>query len=66
METMDAEARVILARFERGELVARPDAEREMAAAREAARNTFKKALDPLATSGPTVGSSAPSGIDEE
>ena len=41
--TMDAEERDILARFERGELVARPDAEREMAVAREAARNTFNK-----------------------
>ena len=41
--TMDAEERDILARFERGELVARPDAELEMAAAREAARNTFNK-----------------------
>ena len=41
--TMDAEERDILARFERGELVAHPDAEREMAAAREAARNTFNK-----------------------
>ena len=39
--TMDAEERDILARFERGERVARPDAEREIAAAREAARNTF-------------------------
>ncbi len=41
--TMDAEERDILARFERGELVAHPDAEREIATAREAARNTFNK-----------------------
>ena len=41
--TMDAEERDILARFERGDLVAGPDAEREMAVAREAARTTFNK-----------------------
>lgn len=41
--TMDAEERDILARFERDELVARADAEREMAAARQAARNAFNK-----------------------
>ncbi|MDE0658350.1 MAG: antitoxin [Gammaproteobacteria bacterium] len=41
--TMDAEERDILARHERRELAARPDAEREIAAAREAARNTFNK-----------------------
>ncbi len=41
--TMDTEERDILARFERSELVAHPDAEREMTAAREAARNTFNK-----------------------
>ena len=41
--TVDGEERDILARFERGELVAHPDAEREMRMAREAARNTFNK-----------------------
>ena len=42
-KTMDAEERDILDRFERGELIARPDAQQEMATAREAARNTFNK-----------------------
>lgn len=41
--TLDAEERDILVRFERGELVARSDAEREMSVAREAASNTFNK-----------------------
>ena len=40
---MDAEEQDILARFERGDLAAHPDAEREMTIAREAARNTFNK-----------------------
>ena len=40
---MDAEDQDILARFERGELVARPESEREMSVAREAARNTLDK-----------------------
>ena len=40
---MDAEERDILDRFEHGGLVARPDAQQEMATAREAARNTFNK-----------------------
>ena len=43
--TMDAEERDILARFERGGLIARPDAEREVAAARETARNTLRELL---------------------
>lgn len=41
--TVDDEERDILARFERGGLVARPDTEQEMASAREAARNTSNK-----------------------
>ena len=40
---MDAEDQDILARFERGEVVARPESEREMSVAREAARNTLDK-----------------------
>ena len=40
---MDAEERDILARFERGDLTTHPDAARELATAREAARNTFNK-----------------------
>ena len=42
---VDAEERDILARFERGEVIARPDAEPEIAAAREAARNTLRELL---------------------
>ena len=42
-ETMDAEERDILSRFEMGELRPSPDAAREMKAAQEAARNTFNK-----------------------
>ena len=41
--TVDGDERDILARFERGELVAHPEARREMRIAREAARNTFNK-----------------------
>ena len=40
---LDAEEQDILDRFERGELRPAPDAAREMEAAREAARSTFKK-----------------------
>ena len=42
--TMDAEERDILVRFERGELVARPDAEREITVAREAATRSTRPA----------------------
>ena len=42
-KTMNAEERDILDRFERCELIAHPDAQQEMATAREAARNTFNK-----------------------
>ena len=42
-KTMSAEERDILDRFESGGLIARPDAQQEMATAREAARNTFNK-----------------------
>ena len=42
-ETMDAEERDILSRFEMGELRPSPDAAREITAAQEAARNTFNK-----------------------
>ena len=42
-QTLDAEEREILEQFERGELRSVADAEQEIAAAVEAARNTFKK-----------------------
>lgn len=42
-QTLDAEEREILDHFERGELRSAADAEQEIAAAVEAARNTFKK-----------------------
>ena len=40
---LSAEERDILDRFERGELPSAPDAELEVEAARQAARNTFNK-----------------------
>lgn len=40
---LSEEEREILDSFERGELTTAPDAEREMMAAREAARKTFNK-----------------------
>ncbi len=40
---LDAEEQDILDRFERGELRSAPGAEREIEAARQAARNTFNK-----------------------
>ncbi|MDE0031372.1 MAG: antitoxin [Deltaproteobacteria bacterium] len=40
---LDAEEREILEHFERGEVTTAPGAEREMKAARQAARNTFNK-----------------------
>ena len=42
-DDMSGEERDILDRFERGELRAAPDAEREAQMARQAARNTFNK-----------------------
>lgn len=42
-EHMSAEERDILDRFERGDLRSAPNAEREVEAARQAARNTFRK-----------------------
>lgn len=42
-DTMSAEERDILDRFERGGLRSAPGAEREIEAARQAARNTFNK-----------------------
>ncbi len=42
-DNLDQEERDILDRFERGELRSAPGAEREMEAARQAARNTFNK-----------------------
>ena len=40
---LDSEEQEILDAFERGELHSRPDADAEVRAAREAARNTFNK-----------------------
>ncbi len=42
-DTMDQEERDILESFEAGELRPSPDADREIEAAREAARNTLNK-----------------------
>ena len=42
-DSLNAEEREILERFELGTLRSAPDAEREIAAARKAARNTFNK-----------------------
>ena len=42
-DKLSAEERDILHRFERGEFRSAPDAEREIGAARLAARNTFNK-----------------------
>ena len=42
-DSLNAEEREILEHFERGTLVSAPDAEREMDAARRAARSTFNK-----------------------
>ena len=42
-DNMNAEERDILDRFERGELRSAPSVEREIDAARRAARNTFNK-----------------------
>ena len=43
IDHMDREEQEILEQFERGKLRSIPDAEREIEAAREAARNTFNK-----------------------
>jgi predicted DNA binding CopG/RHH family protein len=42
-DSLNAEEREILERFKRGTLLSTPDAEREIDAARRAARNTFNK-----------------------